>query len=313
LQLHKKLYDSVFNVDKKRQLEEFKVKYETDKQEKDMRLLESNALAQTVTLQKATLQRNITFVGIAMVMIMAGLAYNGYRHKQQSNLEINKKNGVLQSLLTEKEWLLKEVHHRVKNNLQIVMSLLSSQSAYLENSAALEAIRESQGRVQAISLIHQKLYNSSNVSSINMQAYVADLMSYLADSFDTRRRHIEIEQVVEFFNLDIAQAVPLGLILNESITNAIKYAFDDRGGQIIVAVQLIRDEYLLLTIADNGKGLPGDFDLKTASSLGMEMMKALSKQLGGEFKIKNNSGVNISIEFQVTKVLHGITEEVYTN
>lgn len=274
---------------------------------------------QQSALQKANMERNITFGGLTLLLIMAGLAYNGYRNKKQSNKvlqvkqgEINEQNETLQHLLSEKEWLLKEVHHRVKNNLQIVMSLLNSQSAYLENKAAIEAIRESQNRVQAISLIHQKLYSGNNVASINMRAYVADLINYLADSFDTGKRGIRFEQLVEPFNLDLAQAVPLGLILNESVTNAIKYAFGTDGGQVIVALQLIRDESLLLTIVDNGKGLPVDFDLKTASSLGMEMMKALSKQLGGEFQIKNSAGVNISIEFAIEKMhSHPHSENIY--
>jgi two-component sensor histidine kinase len=277
---------------------------------------------QDAELDRVNLQRNITFGGVAMLIIISGFAYNGYRNKQRSNLklqdqqkEINEQNIILQhllndkdmllsdkdTLLTEKDWLLKEVHHRVKNNLQIVMSLLSSQSAYLENSAALEAIRESQNRVQVISLIHQKLYSGNNVAQINMPAYVADLIIFLADCLDTRNRNIKIEQLIENFNLDLAQAVPLGLILNEAITNAIKYAFDEHGGKIFVALQKFENDGLMLCISDNGKGLPQDFDLKKASSLGMEMMKALSKQLGGEFKVRNNSGLHISIEFLIER------------
>lgn len=182
------------------------------------------------------------------------------------------------------------------------MSLLSSQSAYLKNTAALDAIRESQNRVQAISLIHQKLYNSNNVAYIVMQAYVSDLVGYLTDCFGTKGRGIRIEQLVEDISLDLAQVVPLGLILNEAITNAIKYAFDHSGGEIIIALQQVGQEGLMLHISDNGKGLPHDFDLRKASSLGMEMMKALSKQLGGEFKVRNKSGLHISVEFLIERV-----------
>ena len=205
--------------------------------------------------------------------------------------------------LNEKDWLLKEVHHRVKNNLQIVMSLLSTQSAYLQNNDAIEAIRESRNRVQSISLIHQKLYSGSNVASIDMPAYVADLIGYLRDGFDTATQGIRFEQLVEPIKIDLAQAVPLGLILNEAITNAIKYAFPKKDGHVIVGLQTLEHDTVLLTISDNGKGLPEDFDIKTSSSLGMEMMKALSKQLGGTFEIKSKSGTTITIEFQLEKVL----------
>src|SRR6185436_5861909 len=107
------------------------------------------------------------------------------RLRKRNNTVITHKNEQLQHFLTEKEWLLKEIHHRVKNNLQIVMSLLNSQSAFIENDAALTAIHDSQHRVQAMSLIHQKLYGSENVSSIDMSFYIPELVSYLADSFNT--------------------------------------------------------------------------------------------------------------------------------
>ncbi len=184
------------------------------------------------------------------------------------------------------------------------MSLLSTQSAYLQNGDALDAIRQSQNRVQSISLIHQKLYSGTNVASIDMPAYIGDLINYLRDCFDTGARRIRFEQLVEPIKMDLAQAVPLGLILNEGITNAIKYAFPEKDGEVIVALQVIGDETVMLTIADNGRGLPDGFDIKAASSLGMEMIKALSKQLGGSFKIKGNSGVTLTIEFPLEKVLH---------
>ena len=324
-ELYKNLNDSLFNVTKSQQIAEMNIKYETDKKEQSIKVLNSQSRVQHAELQKVNLQRNITLGGVAMLLIIAGLAYNGYRHKRNNNQllelkqeEINKQNVSLQhllddkdKLLTEKDWLLKEVHHRVKNNLQIVMSLLNTQSAYLENNAALSAIRDSQNRVQAISLIHQKLYSSSNVASIDMQSYVSDLVSYLRDGLSTAGRSIRFEQLVEPVKIDLAQAVPLGLILNEAITNAIKYAFSDSGGQIIIAMQLIGNENLLLTIADNGKGLPVDFDIKNTSSLGMEMMKALSKQLGGSFQVKGNPGVTISIEFQIEKMLNHIQAESF--
>jgi two-component sensor histidine kinase len=314
-ELYKTFADSVSNAEKVKKINELDIKYKAGQKDWSIAELKLKNVAQNASIEQTRFQRNITFAGITAFMIISGLAYNGYRNKKRSNwiletkqTELNSQNSNLQSLLIEKDWLLKEVHHRVKNNLQIVMSLLSSQSTYLENTAAIEAIRESQNRVQAISLIHQKLYKSNNVASINMPAYVADLLEYLADSFDTRKRYITFEQIIEPFNLDLGQAVPIGLILNESVTNAIKYAFGDKGGQIIIALQLIKDETLLLTIADDGKGFPATFDPQNTTTLGMEMMKALSKQLGGEFKITNNFGVRISIEFQIEKILSGLPD-----
>ena len=321
-QINKKINDSVFNAARVKQINELQIGFETKQKVQTINILNSQSKAQTAELQKVNLQRNFTIAGTIIFLIVSALAYYGYFQKRQSNqqlqikqAEINQQNTLLHNLLNdkdnllaEKDWLLKEVHHRVKNNLQIVMSLLSTQSAYLENEAAVNAISDSRNRVQAISLIHQKLYSSSNVASIDMQSYVSDLVSYLRDGLNTMQRRIRFEQLVEPVKIDLAQAVPLGLIMNEAITNAIKYAFDESGGVVIAGLQFIGHENLLLTISDNGKGLPPDFDLKKSKSLGMEMMKALSKQLGGNFNVKNNSGVTIMIEFRVEKILPAIAE-----
>jgi two-component sensor histidine kinase len=189
------------------------------------------------------------------------------------------------------------------------MSLLNTQSAFLKNNAALAAIRESQNRVQAIALIHQKLYSSSNVAYIDIAVYIGELVSYLADCYNAHDRGIRIEQQVEPVKMDVAQAVPVGLMLNEAITNAIKYAFPNRRGYINISLGVLDDNNMMLNIADDGIGLPQDFDIKEASSLGMEMMKALSKQLGGSFKMENNNGVVITLIFRTEKHFGNIENE----
>ncbi|WP_413667101.1 histidine kinase dimerization/phosphoacceptor domain -containing protein [Mucilaginibacter sp. Mucisp86] len=323
-EIHKRLDDSLFNAIKNKQIEELEISYKTKENKQSIRFLQEQSKSQKNEIQKANMQRNITFAGIAMLIIIAGLAFNGYRHKQRSNqqlqlkqMEINNQNLSLQKLLNEKDnlldekdWLLKEVHHRVKNNLQIVMSLLNTQSAFLKNNAALAAIRESQNRVQAIALIHQKLYSNSDVSYIDMSVYINELISYLADCYNPGDRGIRFEQIVQPVKLDVAQAVPVGLILNEAITNAIKYAFPMQRGEIKIALQLA-EETIILTIADNGIGLPLDFDIQKASSLGMEMMKALSKQLGGYFKMENCGGAVITVEFRAEKQLNNIEQKTF--
>lgn len=308
--LHKRINDSLFNATKSQQIAELQVRYDIKEKEQRIGVLNSESAVQRSELRRANLLRNITIVGSVLSLIIALLAYNGYRNKQRGNLllkskqaEINAQNMILKNLVTEKDWLLKEVHHRVKNNLQIVMSLLSTQSAYLENTAALDAIADSRNRVQAISLIHQKLYSTNNVASIDVSAYVSDLVNYLREGLDTAGRSIRFEQLIEPIKIDLVQAVPLGLILNEAITNAIKYAFEEKGGVIGIALQFMGIDVLLLTITDNGKGLPKGFEIKDSTTLGMEMMKALSKQLGGDFNISSNQGVTISVEFQIQNPL----------
>lgn len=293
------------------------VQFETRQKEDSIKLLNQRAALDKSNLQRATLMKNVTIGGIILVLIIATLLYrqswlrkkNNKTITQQNEL-ITHKNELLENLVTEKEWLLKEVHHRVKNNLQIVMSLLYSQAAYSQNTETVDAIRDSQNRVQAISIIHHKLYSKSNAASITMSDYVTDLVRHLCDSYDCGRRRIRIRELIEPANLDSSQAVPLGLILNEAITNSIKYAFGGTGGEITVESHLVDGETIWLTIADNGRGLPEHFNLSETSSLGMEMMRALSKQLGGSFEIKNDSGVVITIRFKIESALKPSTEQL---
>lgn len=277
---------------------------------KSVELLKQQYQYHESELAQEMLLRNVTFGGGALLIIIIGLLVNGYRLKQRNNrslrqkqTEIGQKNLSLEKLLGEKEWLLKEIHHRVKNNLQIVMSLLNSQSAYVQNDAALTAIRDSQHRVQAISLIHKKLYQSDNVGLIFMPHYIHELVDSLIQGFDADR-HLRFRLEVAPIQLDVSQAVPLGLILNEAITNAIKYAFPgNREGLIDITFEQTAEGYYALTIKDNGTGLPEGFDPAQCRSLGMSLMEGLSSELGGHFAIRNNGGTEIHIWFQTENYL----------
>jgi two-component system, sensor histidine kinase PdtaS len=303
-QAHKAINDSIFTEKKSRQIQELQIQYETGQKEKDIQLLQKQASLHQHEIQQALLAKNLTFGGIILLLIIVGLLYYSYRVKQRSNLqlqaqqwEINNKNHSLRNLVDEKEWLLKEVHHRVKNNLATIMSLLNSQSAYLNNAEALNAIRDSQHRVQAMSLIHQKLYQSENVAAIDMAFYIRELVEYLRDSFNTKHR-IRFEMNLESVKLDIAHAVPLGLILNEAITNAIKYAFpENKNGVITISMKHETNDHFSLTISDNGVGLPPDFDSEHADSLGMSLMQGLSEDIGARFGIQRDNGTVITIQF----------------
>jgi two-component sensor histidine kinase len=205
--------------------------------------------------------------------------------------------GEKDQLLTEKEWLLKEIHHRVKNNLQVVMSLLNSQAASLQDQSALAAIKESQHRVQAMALIHQKLYQSESVARIPMQSYINEVVAYLHDSYDPVQP-VRFNLSVEPVELDVTLAVPLGLIINEAITNAFKYAFPDgRPGSITLSLHWLQQARYLLTIKDDGVGLPSNYDPSNSRSLGMTLMHGFSNQLGGELTITSPPGLTISLAF----------------
>ena len=239
----------------------------------------------------------IALKDIVFAFAFIGLFYRQYRHKKTYDSTITLKNEEIQRYLNEKEWLLKDIHHRVKNNLQMVISLLNSQSACIDNQPALTAKHNSQHRVHAMTLIHQKLYSADNPSSIEMSAYVRELVSHLADSFDTGRR-IRFEVSVDRLEMDVSQAVPLGLMLNEAITNSIKYAFPgDRSGVICISLSSTCPNNYLLVISDNGVGISSHFISEKRGSLGISLMERLSEDLDGHFSIENKNGVTIKISF----------------
>lgn len=303
-QLYKNILDTIYKGETNRQINNLQIEFDTDKKDRNIDLLTQQAKVQKIQIQKDTVVKYV-FIGSVLVLILfLALLYNGFRIKKKKNEEleiqrqqINEQNELNKKMLIEKEWLLKEIHHRVKNNLQIVISLLNTQSAYLDNEDALLAIQNSQHRMHAMSLIHQKLYQSDNLANIDMSWYVHELINYMKECFDTDTK-IKFNLEVEKTYLDVAQAVPMGLIINEAISNAIKYAFPlDRKGEIMISLKNIGENNYELIIADNGIGLPENFDNTENDSLGMNLMKGLSDQIDGTFEMKNENGLNITIVF----------------
>ncbi|MDF2187921.1 sensor histidine kinase [Paraflavitalea sp. CAU 1676] len=301
------LLDSSFRISKTRQAEELQVVYQMNEKENQITSLMQQSKLEKANSEKAAIMKDLTIAGIIGTLIIAGLLYRQNRLRKKSNEVITEKNSQLQQLLSDKEWLLKEIHHRVKNNLQIVISLLDSQSEYIDNDAALAAIEENMQRVHAMALIHQKLYQSEDVSTIAMPEYINELVHYAQDSFDTGNQ-IHFERSVEPIDLDVSQAIPLGLIINECIVNAIKYAFPmGRKGVVRIHLHRSEDHSLSLEIADNGIGLPEGFDPKSHASLGLDLMQGLTRQLNGSFTMESNQGLRIAIKFAALRnqLLHG--------
>jgi two-component system, sensor histidine kinase PdtaS len=289
--------DSIYSLAKAKQFSELQVQYETEAKDKDIELFKQKDKVQKATLRQSNTIKKVTLAGVVVMLIVTGLIYYLYRNKQRANKEIHEKNLALGQLVKDKEWLIKEIHHRVKNNFHIVASLLEIQSSYLKNKEALSAIKESQHRIHSMSIIHQKLYQSDTLSTIHMPEYIYELVEYLRESYAIRD-DIRFSLQVDNIELDHASAITLGLILNEAITNAIKYAFiKTEGGKISISLSHISDSQLLLSITDNGLGLPTDFDSKRGASMGMELLQGLTDDLGGSFKIETNEGTHIKIVF----------------
>ncbi|NQX40919.1 Two-component sensor histidine kinase, contains HisKA and HATPase domains [Pedobacter steynii] len=310
--LYKLISDSLLHASANKTISEIALRYQSKQQEKDNQLLRKESVLQLGKLQKADLTNRIILAGVVALLLIMGLIYRNYYHRKKANQQliaqqqiITNKNHSLElllasqeKLLNEKEWLIKEIHHRIKNNLQVVASLLNSQLNYLDNEEARLAIKDSQNRIQSISLIHQKLFQSEDLNIVDIQAYIHDLMKFLCDTFHVGQRINFIIDIPKI-SFDIAQAIPLGLIINEAITNIIKYAFPDNGpGETSISLIKGQNEKYVFRIKDNGTGLPKDLD--QGKTMGMTLIRGLAAQLGGTAEIVSDNGLLIRIEFELT-------------
>jgi two-component sensor histidine kinase len=332
-QLYKTLQDSIFNETKNRQISQLSIEYETAKKEQDIQIKEMEIELLREQNNRQQNHRNALVTGAGLLVALLALGFNRYRLKQRSNRQLLAQQQILQlqkkqisqknehlamvvnekdlvlaqkdylikekdQLLNEKGWLLREIHHRVKNNFHMVASLLEIQSSYLKNKAALSAVKDSQRRIHSMSIIHQKLYQSDSLSTIYMPEYIYELVEFLKDSYGVKKEigfSLEIDNIA----LDHGIAVTLGLILNEAITNALKYAFVKTGpGMITISLKHVTETQIVLTVKDNGDGLPRNFQKKLGASMGMELLKGLSDDIGGNLRIENIEGTSITITFQ---------------
>ena len=204
---------------------------------------------------------------------------------------------LIRATLNERETLLKEIHHRVKNNLQIVSSLLSLQAAQATEPETIDTLNESQTRIRSIALIHEKLYSSSSLAEIDFGNYVQSLVNELLPMFNVPFGVITTTVDIENVQLDVDTAIPCALIINELVSNSLKHAFPDgRAGAVTIALERANGAHAL-TVADNGIGFPADVDFQATDSLGMQLVVALVNQLGGTIELNRENGTAFVISF----------------
>lgn len=215
-------------------------------------------------------------------------------------IERLKSEDKIKKLLSEKETLLRELYHRTKNSLQVVRSLILLQADKYPGSEDIrELVKTTENRIHAMSLVHQKLYTSNDLSSISMREYIEDLSLLILHSYKKNNDRIKLSLEIDdkYFLLDTA--IPLGIILNELITNSIKYAFPSGAGEISISLKGADDGYAVLHYADSGIGLPDDFKLVEQESLGLSLVRSIvEKQIMGRIEMINRSGLNCLIEFK---------------
>jgi PAS domain S-box-containing protein len=205
----------------------------------------------------------------------------------------------LEESIKEKEVLLKEVHHRVKNNMQVISSILNLQSSYIDDETALSILRESQDRIKSMSFVHESLYQSKTLSEVNFSEYIKNIASNLFHSYGRPEGGIALQFELEELFLNLDTSIPCGLIINEVVSNSLKYAFEGKEKGIIkIEFSKLSDGKLKLIIGDDGIGLPSNFDIENAETLGLQLVTTLVTQVSGELEIKTNKGTQFSIVFK---------------
>jgi len=295
--------DSIAMIEKEQNLKNTEIAFKID--QKDQELNEKKKILKQKELEEA---RQKTFkayslagIILLLVVIVFLILINYFSKKREKemyakNEQIKLQNSQIEQSLKEKEVLIKEIHHRVKNNLQIITSMLSLQISKEEGKESEDTLREAKQRISSIALTHQMLYQNPNISNIPVNEYIENLVRQIESSIP----HSNIELITDLKpntrKVNIDNAVPLGLVINELLTNAFKHAFAGIKNGIIRVTLYENNDNCVIAVSDNGIGLPKDFNLTASKSLGMDLIHILAEQLEAVLKIENKNGSNFILE-----------------
>ncbi|HMQ07234.1 MAG TPA: histidine kinase dimerization/phosphoacceptor domain -containing protein [Saprospiraceae bacterium] len=288
------LKDSILDEEKDKNLIEALTRFETEKKEKEIELLTANNALKDLKIKQSNMMLiGLILLTISLVSILV-LAYRNQRNKSKAHAILQEKNSQISKALDEKNILLREIHHRVKNNLQVISSLLKLQSHYIQDENAIKAIAEGRNRVNSMALLHQNLYKEDNLTGVDMKEYFTNLVEGLFETYNIHDDQILLTTHIEPLHLDIDTVIPLGLIANELISNALKHAFNDRNHAELFISLVENEEKLIFTVKDNGIGYhpeqPG-----IQKSFGHKLIQSLAEKLEAEWNIQNVGGTEVSL------------------
>jgi two-component sensor histidine kinase len=288
--LYQKRNAEIFNIEKEKEVNRLQIKFDSKEKDHQISQLERQQMKDDLLAKEKELstRKTLFWIYLSVIILILSLVFILIVYARTRNFSRRQNQ-----LLEEREILLKEVHHRVKNNLQIVSSLLNLQGELSDNLNPQEVLIQSQNRIQSIAIIHEKLYQSSSLANVKLDAYIQELIHYLRDSYDLNAKGIEIRSSVDSISIDLDQIVPCGLIINELITNSIKHAFVNEG--TITINGIAKDGEITLDIIDNGNGFPENFELSKSNSLGLKLAKGLTRQLKGSLEIIEGSGAHFRL------------------
>ena len=289
--------DSVAQINTKKSRlyfeEEMQVKFNIAQKEAENQKLQAEGVIQQLKLSR--FKRNMVFAIISLIglSLFTWFVYKNKRRVQKFNSKLEHQNKIIEKSLHEKEFLLKEIHHRVKNNLQVISSLLKLQSKSITDEKAQLALDEGRSRVRSMALIHQNLYQEDNLSGIKAKRYFEELIGELVDTYGVNKDKISIIVEIQDIVLDVETLVPLGLITNELITNVFKYAFDKKGTGIVSVLLKEENHELHFSVKDNGRGY--DPALVRPKSFGLRLIKAFVNRLRAEYTVISEHGTQSNL------------------
>ena len=265
-------------------------------------MMQAPAMNTAIVMLMTMINFGLTF---SLVMMLTQRMYYGL---QEQNKIMKEHEIEIKSALSEKETLLRELYHRTKNNMQVIISLIDLQSAHMKDGKQSDMLVETKNRIYSMSLVHQKLYETKSLSRLNLKDYIRDLVPLLKDSCKISSGKISVDFDLDDVFVSIDIAIPCGLILNELVTNAFKYAFpDDRSGRIVIRIKNMQNNKVAFEVSDNGIGLPYGYDPGKDGNLGMKNIFSIGeRQLQGKVEISSKPGFSCRIEFTNDQRENGI-------
>lgn len=299
------LRDSLINEDRTNQIADMQTKYESEK--KDRRIIEVELKNQQekgkrIQQEKETLEKqkalNYVLISLFSLLIILAIIIYAYRIKQRNNKLLTERNEAVEENLSQKETMIGEIHHRVKNNLQLITSILDLQARSLDNDEAKKAINDSQNRVRTMAIIHQKLYQQDDIYGISMNEYITSISKAIIDSSTEKNKLINFVFDISLIQLHIDTSIPIGLIITEIITNSVKYAFPTtQTGEIFISLKEESNQ-LELIVRDNGVGMENANESSNSTSFGLKMIKSLTRQLKADWSITTNNGTEFKFKIK---------------
>ena len=287
---YKAVSDSIYDQESIQVIAEKDAKYQKQEQDAEIALLSKEKVIAQQKLNRSKILFYGTLIGLIIISFLSFIVYRLY-------LKIKGKNQIIKQALEDKNLLIHEIHHRVKNNLQIISSLLKLQSRFITDENALEAIKDGRNRVQSMAVVHRNLYQEDEITGVNMKKYFTSLIEGIFKSYNLAKEDIKLNLDIDDLHLDIDTVIPIGLITNELITNSLKYAFENGTEHALIEVKLKESiNQYALTVKDNGVGMNEQLIKQESNkSFGQKMIKTFAQKLKADIQVNNLNGTEVTI------------------